>query len=163
MLAREIAKRLKKPKPISIHHHMLMGLGKPPDSTLTGTDRVISLKMSKSNPDTAIFMLDSLADIKRKINKAYCPPKIIEENPVLEYCKYIIFEKIENFSIKRPEKYGGNVEYSSYEELMKDYREGKLNPPDLKPAVIKYLDQLIKPVRDRFEKDPLGDFVRGLK
>ena len=163
VLAREIAKRLKKPKPISIHHHMLMGLGKPPDSNLTGTDRVISLKMSKSNPDTAIFMLDSLADIKRKIKKAYCPPKIIEENPVLEYCKYIIFEKIENFSIERPEKYGGNVEYSSYEELKNDYCEGKLNPPDLKPAVIKYLDQLIKPVRDRFDKDPLGDFVRGLK
>jgi tyrosyl-tRNA synthetase len=166
VLAREMAKRLKRPKPISIHHHMLMGLNKPPDTSLTGVDRVISLKMSKSDPDSAIFMLDSQADIKRKINKAYCPPKTIEENPVLEYCKYIIFEKIEKFSVERPEKYGGNVEYSSYEELAKDYSEGKLNPPDLKPAVIKYLDQLIAPVRDHFDNDPKGkelsDYVKNL-
>ena len=164
VLAREMAKRLKKPKPISIHHHMLMGLKKPPDTRLTGVDRVISLKMSKSDPDSAIFMLDSQADIKRKINKAYCPPKVIEENPVLEYCKYIIFEKIDKFLVERPEKYGGNVEYSSYDELEKDYDIGKLNPPDLKPAVIKYLEKLIAPVRKHFENDEraksLADFVQ---
>ncbi|MCK4687228.1 MAG: tyrosine--tRNA ligase, partial [Candidatus Lokiarchaeota archaeon] len=92
-------------------------------------------------------------DIKRKINKAYCPPKEIVENPVLEYCKYIIFELIESFKVERPEKYGGNIEYGSYEEMEKDYGEGKLNPPDLKSAVIKYLNQLLQPVRKHFEKD----------
>jgi len=164
VLAREMAKRLKKVKPISIHHHMLMGLKKPPDTRLTGVDRVISLKMSKSDPDSAIFMLDSLVDIKRKINKAYCPPKVIEENPVLEYCKYIIFEKIDKFFVERPDKYGGNVEYTSYMDLEKDYNSGKLNPPDLKPAVIKYLDELISPVREHFNTNvkakELADFVQ---
>jgi tyrosyl-tRNA synthetase len=109
--------------------------------------------MSKSNPDSAIFMLDSFADIKRKINKAYCPPNETLENPVLEYCKYIIFEKVDMFKVERPEKYGGNVEYSSYEELEKDYAIGKLNPPDLKPAVIKYLNQFLEPIRKHFEKN----------
>jgi len=152
MLAREIAKYLKKPKPISVHHHMLMGLGKPPDTSKKGADRAIALKMSKSDPDSAIFMLDSPDDIKRKINKAYCPAKEITENPILEYCKYIIFERIDTFSIERPEKYGGNVEYNSFEDLEKDYGEGKLNPPDLKPAVINYLNQLLDPIRDHFNK-----------
>ena len=153
MLAREVAKKIKKPKPIAIHHHMLMGLYKPPSTELKGVDRTVEIKMSKSDPDSAIFMLDTLVDIKRKINKAYCPSKQINENPVLEYCKYIIFELIDLFEIKRPEKYGGNIEYSSYEELEKDYQEGKLNPPDLKPAVIKYLNQFLAPVREHFEKD----------
>ena len=153
MLAREVAKKLNRPKPVAVHHHMLMGLNKPPETGLTGIERTIELKMSKSDPDTAIFMLDSQADIKRKINKAYCPPKQIEDNPVLEYCKFILFERIEKFLIERPEKYGGNVEYKSYKELEKDYKEGKLNPPDLKPAVIKYLNGLLDPIRSHFEKD----------
>ncbi len=153
MLAREVAKKLNRPKPISLSHHMLMGLGKPPDTNLSGIDRAVKLKMSKSDPDSAILMLDSPEDIKRKINKAYCPPKEIVENPVLEYCKYIIFELIESFKVKRSEKYGGNIEYNSYEEMEKDYVEGKLNPPDLKPAVIKCLNQLLRPVREHFEKD----------
>jgi len=164
MLARELAKSLKRTKPISIHHHMLMGLGKPPNTNLKGVDRAIKLKMSKSNPDSAIFMLDTPDDIKRKINKAYCPAKDIDENPVLEYCKYIIFEMIDSFQIERPEKYGGDIKYTTYEELEKDYGEGKLNPPDLKPAVIKYLNQLLDPVRDHFENDEkakaLAEFVK---
>lgn len=31
--------------------------------------------MSKSDPDSAIFMEDTREDIARKINKAYCPPR----------------------------------------------------------------------------------------
>lgn len=151
MLAREVSNIFNKPKPISIHHHMLMGLTKPPDTELSGVDRAIELKMSKSNPDSAIFMLDSPADVKRKINKAYCPPEQVVDNPVLEYCKYILFELIDTFKIERPEKYGGNIEYKTYIDLEKDYSSGKLNPPDLKPAVVKYLNELLDPIRKHFE------------
>jgi tyrosyl-tRNA synthetase len=153
MLAREVATKLNKPKPVAVHHHMIMALNKPPDTNLTGVERVIKLKMSKSDPDTAIFMLDSPEDIKRKINKAYCPPKQITENPILEYCRYIIFELNVKFKIERPHKYGGNIEYNSFKELENDYGKGKLNPPDLKPAVIKYLNQLLQPIREHFDKD----------
>ncbi len=153
MLAREVAKKIDRPKPVAIHHHMLMGLTKPPDTDLTGFDRAIEFKMSKSDPDTAVFMLDSPSEVKHKINKAYCPPKQVYENPVLEYCKYIIFELIDLFEIERPEKYGGDIKYNSYEELEKDYAEGKLNPPDLKPAVIKYLNHFLAPVIKHFESD----------
>ena len=164
MLARDIAKKLNKPKPIAVHHHMLMGLTKPPETDLTGVERVIHLKMSKSSPDSAIFMLDTPDDVKHKINKAYCPSKQVIENPILEYCKYIIFELIENFHIERQEKYGGDVDYLSYEDLEKDFADGKLNPPDLKPAVIKYLNQLQEPIRTHFKKDikakELASFVQ---
>jgi tyrosyl-tRNA synthetase len=153
MLARDVAKKLNKPKPVAVHHHMLMGLTKPPETDLTGVERVINLKMSKSNPDSAIFMLDSPEDVKHKINKAYCPSKQVIENPVLEYCKYIIFELVDKFHIERLEKYGGDVDYLSYEDLENDFAEGKLNPPDLKPAVIKHLNQLLEPIRTHFEKD----------
>jgi tyrosyl-tRNA synthetase len=165
MLAREVAKKLDRPKPVAIHHHMLMGLNKPPKSDLRGIDKAIEFKMSKSNPDTAIFMLDKPHDVKRKIEKAFCPPKQITENPILEYCKYIIFELSDYLKVERPEKYGGNIEYSSFEELEKDFGEGNLNPADLKPAVIKYLNQFLAPVIDHFEKDEnarkLYEFVKA--
>ncbi|QEE17961.1 tyrosine--tRNA ligase [Promethearchaeum syntrophicum] len=154
MLAREVARPLGFKKPMSIHHHMLMGLGKPPETDLGELDKKIARKMSKSNPDSAIFMLDTKAEIKRKINKAWCPSAEIKENPVLEYCKYIIFEKFDKFKVKRPEKYGGNVSYSSYNELEVAYENGNLSPVDLKMTAIEYLDKLLTPVREHFENDP---------
>ncbi len=164
MLAREVSQVFNLPKPISIHHHMLMGLTQPPEKDVSGTDRVIQLKMSKSNPDSAIFMLDTPEDISRKIKKAYCPAKEINENPILEYCKYIIFERIDTFKIERPEKFGGNIEFETYSDLETDYSQGNIHPMDLKKAVIKYLDNLIKPIREHFEKDKnakeLYDFVK---
>lgn len=33
--------------------------------------------MSKSDPNSAIFMEDTAEDVKKKISKAYCPPTII--------------------------------------------------------------------------------------
>ncbi|MHA2087959.1 MAG: tyrosine--tRNA ligase [Promethearchaeota archaeon] len=165
VLAREVAKKLDRPKPVAIHHHMLMGLTKPPKTELTGVDRAVEFKMSKSDPDTSIFMLDGPTDVKRKIDKAYCPPKQIAENPILDYCKYILFELLDNFEIERPEKYGGNVEYSSFEELERDYENGKLSPTDLKPAVIKYLNQFLTPVIEHFENNAhakkLYEFVKA--
>jgi len=47
--------------------------------------------MSKSNPDNAIFMDDNVSEVKRKITKAFCEPKNIEKNPLLDWAKHIIF------------------------------------------------------------------------
>lgn len=165
MLAREVARKLNRPRPVAIHHHMLLGLTKPPKSDLTGIDRAIEFKMSKSDPDTSIFMLDGPDDVKRKIDKAYCPPKQITENPILEYCKYIIFELVDIFSIERPEKYGGNIEYTTYDDLERDYVSGELNPADLKPAVATYLNRFLSPIIRHFESDEkakeLYEFVKA--
>ena len=151
MLARELAPGLGFNKPVVVSHHMLIGLGEPPKSE--GEDRIIELKMSKSKPDTAIFMNDSEEEIKRKISKAYCPAKTINENPMLEYSKYLIFERFSTIEIKRPEKFGGTLVIENYRELEKLYSEGKIHPMDLKNAVFHYLNELVKPVRESFSKD----------
>jgi tyrosyl-tRNA synthetase len=131
---------------------MLMGLGQPPKD-LTGADRGIALKMSKSKPDTAIFMTDSADEINRKIKKAYCPEGVIEENPILEYCKYIIFEKFDNFKIERPEKWGGNLEFDSYDKLEDSFVKKELHPMDLKVTAADYLNKLLDPIRKKIENN----------
>lgn len=157
VLARELAEKLKKKKPVAVHHHMLLGLsggGAKKEGQSTG-ERMAEVKMSKSNPDSAIFMTDSKEEITRKISKAYCPEKIAEENPVLEYCRFIVFNHPsfkKKFKIERPQKFGGNVEYAAYDELHADFVNGKLHPMDLKKATAEYLDDLVAPVRKHFEK-----------
>jgi tyrosyl-tRNA synthetase len=153
ILAREIGPKLGLWKPVVVSHHMLMGLGEPSTDVKDATERAIELKMSKSKPDTAIFMTDSAEDVKRKIGKAYCPVKQAAENPVLEYCKYIVFERFEAVEIKRPEKFGGNVTFSSYPELEKAYADGKVHPMDLKSTVAEKINELLEPVRQHFEKN----------
>lgn len=153
VLAREIGPKLGWRKPVIVSHHMLMGLGEPKTSVTDATERAIELKMSKSKPDTAIFMTDSEEEVKRKISKAYCPEKRISENPVMEYCKYIIFEKFDALEVKRPEKFGGDLNIAGYQELERVYGEGKLHPADLKNAVAGKINALLEPVRKHFSSN----------
>ena len=158
ILAREIAEKMKWKKPVAVHHHMLIGLqGKkePEGFDENGAmDAEISSKMSKSKPETSIFVHDSAETISRKVNSAYCPPKMLEGNVLIEYSKYIVFRKLKSLRIERPEKYGGNVEFSSVTELERAYTAGELHPADLKKGVAASLDAIISPIREHFEKDP---------
>lgn len=153
VLCREIAPKLGLWKPVIISHHMLMGLLEPPKGIKDTTERAISMKMSKSRPDSAIFMTDTEENIKSKIKKAYCPAKQIDENPIIEYCRYILFEKFKSLNIERPQKFGGNIEIENYNELVKIYSKGDLHPLDLKNTVSAKINELIIPVRNHFEKN----------
>lgn len=152
VLAREVGEKVGYYKPVVISNHMITGLVEV-KTQLKGTEAAIAKKMSKSNPDSAIFMTDSYDEIKRKISKAYCPQNIVEDNPVIDYNKYIVFDLINKVKIERPSKFGGDVEYNNYLELEKDYLEGKLHPVDLKNSTIENINKLIKPTRDHFEKN----------
>jgi tyrosyl-tRNA synthetase len=153
VLAREIGESLGFWKPVIVSHHMLMGLLPPTSKAEDEKDRAIEMKMSKSKPDSAIFMTDTEEEIKRKMAGAYCPAKQAHENPVLEYCKYILFEKFNELVVERPEKFGGNITFKSYAELEKAFSEAKLHPADLKAMAAKYVNQLVAPVRKHFETD----------
>ncbi len=113
----------------------------------------IESKMSKSKPMTAIFIHDTPEEIKKKISAAFCPEKQVEENPILEISKYIIFRKTDTLAISRPAKFGGNLELQGFDELAKIYCEGKLHPMDLKSAVAEELIRILEPVRAYFEKN----------
>lgn len=57
------------------------------------------------------------------------------------------------FSIQRPEKFGGNLHYSSYEIMENDYASKKLHPLDLKNGVADAINTLLEPIRKAFEED----------
>jgi tyrosyl-tRNA synthetase len=154
VVAREIGEKLGFWKPVCVHHSYLQGLAKPPVWPVPKEkEREIlsSIKMSKSKPETCIFIYDKPEEIRKKISMAFCPEKIVEYNPILEICKFIIFREKETFAVDRPARFGGPIEFHSLQDLQKAYREGKLHPQDLKNAVAEELANILKPVREYFE------------
>lgn len=151
MLARDVAEKLERKKVVAIHTPLLpslQGVTKMEVRALPADEFLAEIKMSKSKPESAIFVTDSDEDIRTKIARAYCPPREVEGNPVLGIAKYIVFRGAEvEFRIERPSKYGGPVSYWRYRDLEKDYAEGKIHPADLKNSVAEYLIKLISPIR----------------
>ncbi len=154
VVARELGERLDFWKPVCVHHHLLQGLVKPalwPIPKGKEREALASAKMSKSMPETCVFIHDSPDDIRTKIEDAFCPERAIEFNPIIEICKYIIFREQKTFRVERPAKFGGTTEFGSYEELENTYKAGKLHPLDLKKAVAEELIRILAPVRRYFE------------
>lgn len=153
MLAREVFAKLKYNKFAAIHGHLLTGLHGPEKMNFADKNEMQDeIKMSKSKPSSAIFIHDSETEIKIKINSAFCPERIIDGNPIIEYAEYICIRS-KPLKIERTAKFGGDIEFMNAEELRKIYSEGKLHPMDLKNAVASELIKILKPSRDYFEKN----------
>ncbi len=146
----------KKIKPVAIHHPLLLGLQKPPKWPIEKEEikeLLSTMKMSKSNPDSAIFITDSKEEIKRKINKAFCPEGNIDFNPIINWVERLIFNNPnEKLVIRRKKEFGGDVVFENIESLKKDFLENKLHPSDLKVAVSEKIIDILEPVRKHFEK-----------
>jgi tyrosyl-tRNA synthetase len=126
-----------------------------PNPILDSTASASDFKMSKSKPETMISIHDLPDIVKKKMSKAYCPEKQIEGNPVLEICKFVIFPDLDGkfFLIERPEKFGGNLEFKTYEALAESFAAG-LHPLDLKNATANHINKILEPVHAFFEKHP---------
>jgi tyrosyl-tRNA synthetase len=140
-------------------------------------------KMSSSDPKSKIDFLDSPADVKSKLKAAVCTPGVVENNGVLAFVKNVLIpvqelrnEQAESkgesaprgegsfvksdapegtiFSISRPEKFGGDIHYSSYEAMETAYAKEELHPSDLKNGVTDALNTLLAPIQAMFNADP---------
>ncbi|MEM0231809.1 MAG: tyrosine--tRNA ligase [Candidatus Methanomethylicaceae archaeon] len=149
VLAREVAEKYGYKKPIAIHTPLLSSL--QGGGRMDSEEKIIECKMSKSKPETCIFIHDSPELIREKISKAYCPPKEIEGNPVIDIVKWIILYDKKEVVINRPSKYGGDLIIESIEDLLFKYSKGEIHPLDLKNFVAEELIRILTPVREYFE------------
>jgi tyrosyl-tRNA synthetase len=104
-------------------------------------------KMSASDPKSKIDLLDDEATVKNKLKKAYCEEGKVEDNGVLAFLKHVIMpikKEGEKFLIERPEKFGGNIEFSSYEDIEKSFVNKKLHPLDLKNGLTNEVNNLLE-------------------
>lgn len=144
MLSREILPEHGHRKPVCVFAPLLSGL--------TGG------KMSASEEGSKIALTDDDDAIAEKIQGAYCPAGEVEDNGVLEYLRYLVFpvfaERDELLVVERPEQYGGDLTYESYEDLETDFVSGELHPADLKPAAAVAISTVVDPVRERLLAEP---------
>jgi len=132
MLAREHLVNFGYRAPVCIHTPILNGLdGK---------------KMSSSQGNY-ISVADTEDVIRKKCQKAFCPPEIAE-NPVLQIFQYHIFPRLSEITVVRPEKFGGNRTFTGYTELETAYSKKEIHPMDLKKACGDSLIEILAPVRD---------------
>ena len=98
-------------------------------------------KMSSSDEDSKIDLLDTAASLKKKLKKAFCEPGNITDNGILSFCKYVIIPvalKGEKFVVQRSAEHGGDVSFSTYEELETAFAKEEIHPGDLKASVERY-------------------------
>ena len=111
---------------------------------------LVGEKMSSSIESSKVDLLDDEERVKKKINGADCVTGD-PNNGVMALLKYFIFvlksDKREKLIIERPEKFGGNIEYSSYEQVEKDFIDKKLHPLDLKNAVAREINAILSEFR----------------
>jgi tyrosyl-tRNA synthetase len=175
VIALEVGEKVAGYKPIAVHHHLLIGMhitedvrqkilkAKKEGNRDLFEEGIIDIKMSKSKPASAIFIHDLPEEIERKIEKAYCPPKEVELNPVMELAKYILFRgEQKEFEIINVRTHERKV-YNSYQELEKAYLAGKIHPADLKSSVSSELITLLEPVRKYFLEGHGKKYLEDMK
>ena len=120
-------------------------------------------KMSCSNINSKIDLLDSPKQIKKKINKAFCEEGNIKCG-LFEFIKLVLFPilelKNEIFIIPRHEKYGGKIIYKSFEDLSKEFINKKIHPVDIKLGVSSWLIKLLEPLRNLFNTPEMKELIK---
>lgn len=116
-------------------------------------------KMSASDPNSKIDLLEEPKKVAKKINGAYCSPGDIENNGLLSFVEYVVAPIQElkkgsdnfEFHINRPDKFGGPITYHSFAELQTAFKDEQLSPVDLKSGVTDAINELLAPIRAEFE------------
>ncbi|MAG79012.1 tyrosine--tRNA ligase [Candidatus Pacearchaeota archaeon] len=112
---------------------------------------LIGKQMSSSIEGSKIDLLDDEKTVRNKINKAeYIAGNL--DNGIISLLKYLIMvlkkDNGKKFVVEREKKYGGNLEYSNYNEVEKDFINKKIHPLDLKNAVAKEINLLLTNFRN---------------
>ncbi|AAV50399.1 tyrosyl-tRNA synthetase [Acanthamoeba castellanii mimivirus] len=141
MLAIEYANDRGLKIPISLSHHMLMSLSGP------------KKKMSKSDPQGAIFMDDTEQEVSEKISRAYCTDETFD-NPIFEYIKYLLLRWFGTLNLC------GKI-YTDIESIQEDF--SSMNKRELKTDVANYINTIIDLVREHFKKPELSELLSNVK
>lgn len=150
--------------PVAIHHHLILGLLKPPKWPVEkGELRSIfsEMKMSKSKPKSAVFITDTPEEIREKIKSAFCPEGEVNYNPILDWAKHLLFiGSTLDFIIDRPQKWGGSIQINSYKELLQKFEKKEIHPIDLKKCVAEGIINLLQPAREHFKQEPAQTYLK---
>ncbi|RKF74669.1 Tyrosine--tRNA ligase, cytoplasmic [Golovinomyces cichoracearum] len=117
-------------------------------------------KMSASDPESKIDVLDGPDQVEKKLKKAKCVPRELEANGIIAFVEHVIFRALalkskDNIPYFKVECHDGAepLIYTCIENLKEDYVADILTPQLLKIAVSRDLNQILKPIHDEYQAD----------
>jgi len=141
ILAEEQLPKLKLGKRYHLMNSMVPGL--------TGS------KMSSSEENTKIDLLDPPEVVERKIKSANCPKitKEGEENGVIAFFKYVVFPTREVVKI------GSNMEFTNSDDLATAFNEDRVTEEQLKTSLTNFLNEILNKVQSSSETDEVKEIL----
>ena len=116
-------------------------------------------KMSASDPDSKIDILDSPDVVRRKLKKAYAAAREVEGNGIITFVEFVLLplSKLKRldgqprFLLERREEEGGTAIYGDIKSLQEDYVADKVTPQLLKSAVAAAINELLAPIQEEYQ------------
>ncbi|PHH61253.1 hypothetical protein CDD81_631 [Ophiocordyceps australis] len=113
-------------------------------------------KMSSSDQDSKIDLLDDPEVVTKKIKKAVAAPQVVEGNGVLAFVEFVLLPAAAlrgnpGFTVSRERDGLEPLVYTDIKSMQDDYKNDVLNPQLLKPAVAQGLNELLAPINKAFQ------------
>ena len=150
MLVRDIFPKLGWDVPVSVHHKILPSLSQPRTKSRDEFTNNESTKMSKSDPNSGVFINDTDEMITKKINKSWCEQGKISNSPLVDIVESIILPKLEKIQIE-----SGNetLVFNDWIQFIDSLDRVDIHPADFKTAVSDSLIEIISPLREKLQLD----------
>lgn len=112
-------------------------------------------KMSSSEENTKIDLLDLAEVVERKIKSAECPKTNAEgaDNGVLAFFKYVVFP------IREKVKIDNGLEFTNAADLITAFNEGKLTEDQLKTNLTRFLNEILGKVQSDSESAEVKEIL----
>ncbi|KAK9421934.1 putative Tyrosine--tRNA ligase [Seiridium unicorne] len=115
-------------------------------------------KMSSSEPDSKIDLLDAPEVVAKKLKKAHCATSVTEGNGVVAFVEHVIFrvQALKSggkakFIVDRERDGKEPLIYEDIAVLKSDFEKDILTPQLLKAALTKALNELLAPIQAEFQ------------
>lgn len=149
MYMREVADRNGWTKATCIHTPMLSGLKGRGGGRMDSFDH----KMSKSDPNNAIFVHDTPKKVEKKFRKAFLEVGN-PASPVYEIAQYIVLPANGVLRVEPKPEFGDPSDWTDLDSLIAAVGDGSVHPFDAKMAVAHGLSVVLAPVASHFEENP---------
>lgn len=110
---------------------------------------LVGKKMSASVEASKIGLMDTPETIQKKVKSADFTAGD-PDNGTMAFLENIVFvllqDKNKKLIIKRPEKFGGNLEFKTYKELEKAVKEKSIHPLDVKNTAATHITNLLSEI-----------------
>lgn len=114
-------------------------------------------KMSSSEADSKIDLLDSSEDVERKLSGASCDPST-PDNGVMAFVNYVVCPILEGQG--KNLDLGNGQTFSSFDHLKTEFVAGNIAGDVIKTFVTKFLNSLLDHIRKEFSSPELQELTK---